>query len=142
MRCALFEMSRVHRGLLDLPREQVGEKLREAIEAGARIEPGEYFALRASLAEARGVLFEQVGDADAVLWSAAPDTAPAGLGWTGDPRSISPWTALGGPVVTVRVGADPAGMPIGARLAGAPGSDVRFTGVARRLAEALEVAPG
>jgi aspartyl-tRNA(Asn)/glutamyl-tRNA(Gln) amidotransferase subunit A len=138
MRCARYEMARVHRGLLDLPREQVGEKLRAAIEEGALTDDGTYRALRGALASARRRLFDGLSGAHAVLWPAAPATAPEGLGWTGDPSYISPWTALGGPLVTVRVGADAAGLPVGALLAGAPGSDAGFTHTACRLADALE----
>ena len=138
-RCMLYQMGRVHRPLLDLPRDHVGEKLREAVEVGALIGDDEYRTLRKTLAEARHRVFESVADAHAVLWPAAPDTAPAGLQWTGDPSYIAPWTALGGPVVTVNVGADSAGLPIGALLAGPPGTDADFTGTARRLATALEV---
>ena len=137
-RCMLYQTGRVHRPLLDLPRDRVGGKLREAVEAGARIGDDEYRSLRGSLADARHRLFVSVADAHAVLWPAAPDTAPPGLAWTGDPRYIAPWTAFGGPVVTVNVGADGAGLPIGALVAGAPGTDADFTCVARRLAAALE----
>ena len=138
-RCVLYQMGRVQRALLDLPRNQVGEKLREAIETGTGIGDDEYRTLRASLTAARHRVFESVADADAVLWPAAPDTAPPGLAWTGDRRYIAPWTAFGGPVVTVNVGADAAGLPVGALLAGPPGTDADFTAIARRLAEAMEV---
>ena len=137
-RCMLYQTGRVHRSLLDLPRDQVGEKLREAVETGAGIGDDEFRTLYRSLNAARGRLYESVADAHAVLWPAAPDTAPPGLAWTGDPRYIAPWTALGGPVVTVNVGLDAAGMPIGALLAGAPGTDAGFAEIARRLATALE----
>ena len=137
-RCMLYQTGRVHRSLLDLPRDQVGEKLREAVETGVGIGDDEYRTLCKSLAADRRRLFESVADVHAVLWPAAPDTAPPGLAWTGDPRYIAPWTALGGPVVTVNVGVDGAGLPIGALLAGAPGTDADFTGIARRLATALE----
>ena len=138
MRCTRYEMGRVHRALLELPAGQVGEKLLRAIEEGGRIADAEYRALRAAIAVARQRLFADLAGVDAVLWPAAPDTAPAGLEWTGDPRFISPWTALGGPVVTVNVACDGSGLPIGALLVGAPGSDARFTGTARRLASVLE----
>ena len=137
-RCMLYQTGRVHRTLLDLPRDQVGEKLREAVETGVRIGAGEFRVMHASLTAARHRLYASVADADAVLWPAAPDTAPEGIAWTGDPRYIAPWTALGGPVVTVNLGADGAGLPIGALLAGRPGTDADFTDVACRLAEALE----
>ena len=138
-RCMLYQTGRVHRSLLDLPRDQVGEKLREAVETGVGIGDDEFRIMRESLVGARHRLYESVADADAVLWPAAPDTAPPGLAWTGDPRYIAPWTALGGPVVSVNVGADGNGLPIGALLTGAPGTDADFTGVARRLAAAVEV---
>ena len=138
-RCVLYQMGRVQRALLDLPRDQVGEKLREAIETGTGIGDDEYRTLRASLAAAGRRVFESVADADAVLWPAVPDTAPPGLAWTGDRRYIAPWTAFGGPVVTVNVGADADGLPIGALLAGPPGTDADFTAVAGRLAQAMEV---
>ena len=138
-RCMLYQTGRVHRPLLDLPRDQVGEKLREAVETGVGIGDEEYRTMCRSLTAARRRFLESVADADAVLWPAAPDTAPPGIAWTGDPRYIAPWTTLGGPVVSVNVGADVAGLPIGALLAGAPGTDADFTGIARRLATALEV---
>ena len=138
-RCMLYQTGRVHRALLDLPRERVGEKLREAIETGTDMGDDEYRSMCRSLTVTRDRLYASVADAHAVLWPAAPDTAPAGLAWTGDPRYIAPWTALGGPLVTVNVGADENGLPIGALLAGAPGTDADFTGIARRLATTLEV---
>ena len=138
-RCMLYQTGRVHRPLLDLPRDQVGEKLREAVETGVGIGDEEFRTMYGWLIAARHRVRESVADAHAVLWPAAPDTAPAGIAWTGDPRYIAPWTVLGGPVVTVNVGADGNGLPIGALLAGAPGTDADFTGIARRLATALEV---
>ena len=137
-RCMLYQTGRVHRRLLDLPRDRVGEKLREAVEAGGRIGDDDYRTLRGALGTARQRLLESVADAHAVLWPAAPDTAPAGLGWTGDPSYISPWTAIGGPVVTVNAGRDDRGLPIGVLLAGAPGTDADFAEIVRRLAPVLE----
>ena len=138
-RCMLYQTGRVHRPLLDLPRDEVGEKIREAVETGVRIGDDEFRTLYGSLTAARHRLYESLADAHAVLWPAAPDTAPRGLAWTGDPRYIAPWTALGGPVVSVNVGADGNGLPIGALLTGAPGTDADFTDIARRLAAAVEV---
>ena len=138
-RCMLYQTGRVHRALLDLPRDQVGEKIREAVETGAGVGDAEFRTMHASLSAARHRVYESVADAHAVLWPAAPDTAPAGLAWTGDPRYIAPWTALGGPVVSVNVGADGNGLPIGALLVGAPGTDLDFADVARSLAVVMEV---
>jgi aspartyl-tRNA(Asn)/glutamyl-tRNA(Gln) amidotransferase subunit A len=137
-RCARYETARAHRSLLDQPPELIGEHLRAAILEGLAFTYEQYRAALTVLARGRAELFASLTGVDAVLWPAAPDTAPRGLAWTGDPSLISPWTALGGPVVTVRVGEDGAGMPVGALLVGTPGCDARFTGIARRLAEVLE----
>ncbi|MCP5155567.1 MAG: amidase [Ectothiorhodospiraceae bacterium] len=135
--CAMHETGRVHRALLDLEPGRLGAKLREAIEHGLTIDHATYRAARARIDAARHELFVALADADAVLWPAAPDTAPPGLAWTGDPRFISPWTALGGPIVTVPVGVGDDALPIGALLCGAPGRDRAFASIARRLAAAL-----
>ena len=42
---------------------------------------------------------------------------------TGDPRFIIPFTALGGPIVSVPIAIAPPGLPLGLMLIGAPGSD-------------------
>jgi len=130
-----FEMSRVHRALLDQP--GVGSRLRAAIEEGLTRGDGEHWALRARLAEDRRALFDGLGEADAVLWPATPAVAP-GLDSTGDPRFIAPWTALGGPLVSVPVSRDEVGLPIGVLLAGAPGADWAFRKVAERIAGTIE----
>ena len=49
-RCMLYQTGRVHQNLLDLPRDQVGEKLREAVETGTGIGDDEFRALYGSLA--------------------------------------------------------------------------------------------
>jgi aspartyl-tRNA(Asn)/glutamyl-tRNA(Gln) amidotransferase subunit A len=57
---------------------------------------------------------------------------------TGDPRFIIPFTALGGPIVSVPIGFD-VGLPLGLMLVGAPGSDAALADIADRLAPAIEV---
>ena len=75
--------------------------------------------------------------ADVCLWPAAPTTAPEGLAWTGEPKYIAPWTALGGPIVTMPAGLAANGLPLGVIAAGRPGSDAEMCRWARRLAEAI-----
>ncbi len=70
-----------------------------------------------------------------MLWPATPATAPEGLGWTGDPKYISPWTALGGPIVTMPAGLADNGLPIAAILSSRPGTDRQMCGWARDLAQ-------
>jgi len=73
--------------------------------------------------------------ADVFLWPAAPATAPEGLGWTGDPKYISPWTALGGPIVTIPAGFAANALPIAAILSSRPGTDRDMCAWARDLAQ-------
>ena len=55
-----------------------------------------------------------MADASAIIFPAAPDIAPVGMA-TGDARFVIPFTALGGPIVSVPVGFD-RGLPIGIML--------------------------
>ena len=64
--------------------------------------------------------------------------APEGLAWTGDRRYIAPWTAFGGPVVSMPAGKAANGLPVACLLAGRPGADRQVTVWARRLARAAE----
>ena len=73
--------------------------------------------------------------ADVFLWPATPATAPEGLSWTGDPKYISPWTALGGPIVSLPAGFADNGLPIGCILTARPGTDAQLCAWARHLAE-------
>ena len=55
-----------------------------------------------------------------------PQPRRKGLGWTGDPKYISPWTALGGPIVSVPAGFAGNGLPIGCILTSRPGTDAQM----------------
>lgn len=140
MRAAEFELARVHAGLLDRPPEDVSAKLREAIARAGGYSEDDYLAGRREMDRARSAFFADIGPADAVLMPTTPQTAPEGLEWTGDPRFIAPWTAFGGPVVSLPAGADASGMPIGCMLAGRPGEDRGFARLSCRLAETVELA--
>lgn len=133
-----YEIGRVRRGFLDLPDGAIGPKLLETIREGLEISDGAYRDGRRRLDELRDEFFAAFAGTDAILWPATPKTAPKGLAWTGDASYIAPWTALGGPVVTMPAGQSSAGLPIGCLLAGPPGDDFAFAATARRLAEAAE----
>ena len=128
-----YEASRVYRALLDLPANRVGPKLRETIGIGLGLSETTYRVDRARLAAARATFWAAFADADAILFPATPQTAPAGLASTGDPRYIGPWTALGGPIVTQPIGRHANGLPIGMLVCGRPGSDRSVARVACTL---------
>lgn len=134
----LYEAGRALRFLLDHPENQVGAKLREAIHTGLAIEPSRYLDEREEIDRMREALFAASTDIDVFLWPAAPGPAPEGLGWTGDPKYIAPWTALGGPIVTMPAGKTSTGLPLGVIVSSRPGSDTAMSGWARRLAAAAE----
>lgn len=130
----LYEMARALRHLLAEPAGSVGAKLLEAIGEGLAIDAQRYLAERAAVDEIRTRFFAALSDVDVCLYPATPDTAPKGLAWTGDRRYIAPWTALGGPVVSMPAGSAASGLPIGVLVAGHPGSDREMTTWARRIA--------
>ncbi|MBS0242327.1 MAG: amidase [Proteobacteria bacterium] len=134
----LYEAGRALKSLLDHPAGSVGAKLTEAIHQGLAITASQYLDERRQIDAMRATFFEAFADTDVVLWPAAPGTAPEGLAWTGDPKYISPWTALGGPIVTLPAGKAGNGLPLGCILSAKPGADWPMTTWARRLAAAAE----
>jgi aspartyl-tRNA(Asn)/glutamyl-tRNA(Gln) amidotransferase subunit A len=109
-----------------LPANLVSVRLATDIAAGLGIPPAEYHRALAALAGLRARFWAAFGPADLLLVPAAPAVAPVGTA-TGDPAFIAPFTALGGPIATVRAGLGAASkMPVGALLATAPGTDARL----------------
>ena len=133
-----YEIGRIQRRLLDEPEGRVGIKLTETIRRGNKIADAAYLDARRKLDKVRTEFFDAFRGVDAFLWPATPKTAPKGIAWTGEPKFISPWTALGGPIVTMPAGFAADGLPIGCLITGAPGSDFRFGQIACRIAEAAE----
>jgi aspartyl-tRNA(Asn)/glutamyl-tRNA(Gln) amidotransferase subunit A len=141
LRVMQHEASRIYRGLLDQPQELVGPKFREMIGIGLTLSEATYRDDRMRLAAARVRFWATFADADAILFPATPQTAPAGLASTGDPRYIAPWTALGSPIVTQPVGRDAYGLPIGMLVCGRPGADRALARVACALDTLHEIEP-
>jgi aspartyl-tRNA(Asn)/glutamyl-tRNA(Gln) amidotransferase subunit A len=133
-----YEIGHVRRGFLDQPQGMIGPKLLETIREGLTISDDAYLEGRRIIDGFRDELYGAFAGVDAILWPATPKTAPKGLDWTGDASFIAPWTALGGPVVTMPVGKSSDGLPIGCLLAGMPGGDFALAATARRLADAAE----
>lgn len=133
----VYELARVHAALLEFPEDQVGSVLRQAVIDGAEITDEIYRKERHEIDAMRAAFYDVIQPTDIVLWPAAPATAPEGLEWTGDRRYIAPWTALGGPVVSLPSGLGAGDMPIGMLLAGAPGYDRFMADTAPDLADAV-----
>ena len=129
----IFEAGRVLVNLAEYPDELIGERLRGAIAEGQAIPEEQYIAERAQLNEFRKTFFTSFALNDVFLWPAAPGPAPKGIQSTGEPKYIAPWTALGGPMVTVPIGKTSAGLPLGSILCGAPGTDLATGAIARAV---------
>lgn len=134
----LYEASRNYSYTLDLAPGLIGNKFLAAVSDGLVIPTGRYLAERARLDALRQTFLAATEPGDLFIWPAAPDTAPHGLGWTGDPRFISPWTSIGGPIVTVPVAMARNGLPLGCIVTSAPGTDRQMCADARAIAAAVE----
>ncbi len=133
-----YELARVHGYLRDAPADEVGTRLREAVIRGGQISEDEYRAARHRLAEAREHFWAFPAGLDAWVAPAAPGEAPPGM-QTGDPRFIIPFTALGGPIMTVPVAVTGGGLPLGVMILGRPGDDVALVDAAATMAASIEL---
>jgi aspartyl-tRNA(Asn)/glutamyl-tRNA(Gln) amidotransferase subunit A len=133
----LYEASRAMRSFLDLPEGQIGEKLKGAIVDGLAISEQRYLDERREIGAMRRSFLAETSDLDAFLWPATPGPAPKSLTWTGDPKYIAPWTALGGPMITVPAGFTADGLPLGCILIGKIGADHALCALAQRSESAL-----
>jgi aspartyl-tRNA(Asn)/glutamyl-tRNA(Gln) amidotransferase subunit A len=133
-----FELARAHPSLPAAPAGQVTAALLEAIARGRTTTTDKYEEALRTLDVARSSFWNASQGCDALIFPAAPDIAPIGM-QTGDPRFVIPFTALGGPIVSIPVAFDQ-GLPLGIMLTGQPGSDLTIAVVAERVAPLIEVA--
>ena len=131
-----YEVAHAHPHLEHNPDVSAG--LREAMARGRLITDAAYLDAHSALSAARERFWLAADEADALLFPAAPDVAPVGIK-TGDPRFIVPFTALGGPIVSIPVGTGTGGMPLGLMLIGAPGMDAEIGVIAEKIAPAIEL---
>jgi Asp-tRNA(Asn)/Glu-tRNA(Gln) amidotransferase A subunit family amidase len=104
--------------------------LRDALDEGARVDAG---ALAHALASRRAMIavaLDWLANFDALLVPSAPAGAPEGLQKTGDPSCCTLASLLGAPAITLPVGRDGSGLPLGAQLVAAPGADAQLLAVA------------
>jgi aspartyl-tRNA(Asn)/glutamyl-tRNA(Gln) amidotransferase subunit A len=131
-----YEVAHAHPHLEHNPDVSAG--LREAVARGRLVGDRAYLDAIAALSTARERFWLEPAQVDALLFPAAPDVAPVGM-QTGDPRFIVPFTALGGPIVSIPVGTGAGGMPLGLMLIGAPGTDAEISVIAERIAPVIEL---
>ncbi len=106
----------------DRHRDAIGRPLREQLDRAARISADDYDAARRTASRARQVLADTMADCNVILTPSAPDVAPEGLGWTGDPMFNRIWTLMGAPCVNVP-GFYQGQLPLGIQIVGRFGRD-------------------
>jgi len=131
-----YEVARAYPGLEH--NFEVSAGLRNAIGRGRLIDDLAYREACAALDAARDRFWAAMSDLHALVFPTAPDVAPAGMK-TGDPRFIVPFTAFGGPIVSIPVGFGAGGLPLGVMLIGAPGTDAAIAGIAEAVAKVIEL---
>jgi aspartyl-tRNA(Asn)/glutamyl-tRNA(Gln) amidotransferase subunit A len=131
-----YEMARAHPALEH--DADVSLRLREAIARGRSIDDTVYRGAQVALDAARVRFWAAAAPCDALVFPSAPDIAPAGMG-TGDPRFVVPFTAFGGPIVSIPVGFGAGGLPLGLMLIGAPGTDSILADHAVKVAKVIEL---
>jgi aspartyl-tRNA(Asn)/glutamyl-tRNA(Gln) amidotransferase subunit A len=131
-----YEVAHAHPGLGHYPEVSAG--LREAIARGRLIDDMAYRDALLAIDASRDRFMAAMAHVDALIFPAAPDVAPAGMK-TGDPRFIVPFTAFGGPIVSIPVGFGAGGLPLGLMLIGAPGADAALASVASDVAKVIEL---
>lgn len=116
-------------------------RLREGLEAGRDIDAQAAKAAECRVAKARETFWQAASMFDALLAYPTSGAAPKSLASTGDQRYLTPWTALGGPLVTLPCGLDPEGAPIAILVAAPPGEDGALMAAAARIAPLLPETP-
>ena len=135
----IYEAASFYGSFLALPDGQIGERFLEIIREGHTMRQGDYLQWRAELAHCGLSFLSAHNDIDVFLWPATPSGAPTGLQWTGEPRYIAPWTAIGGPILTVPAGLGDDGLPLACIACSAPGTDLAMCQWGRQLARVAEV---
>ena len=107
-----------------------GPGMAEMIRRGLARSGTEYVTANRARLAFREVMIPLLEAHDALLSPAAPGTAPAGLGWTGDASLCAPWSSAGVPSLSLPTGVDAAGLPRALQLVQAPGGLARLLGVA------------
>jgi Asp-tRNA(Asn)/Glu-tRNA(Gln) amidotransferase A subunit family amidase len=120
----------------DRAKNQMSERLRSMVEAGANMNVTTYEKQRSFAEECRASINTVLADYDAILCPSTPGEAPVGIA-TGDPVFQVVWTLLGVPCINLPVATGPRGLPIGIQLIGKRHADAQLLAVARHLMQTI-----
>jgi Asp-tRNA(Asn)/Glu-tRNA(Gln) amidotransferase A subunit family amidase len=114
-----------------------GHKLRGLIETGMLLSANDYLRalrLRHLYQQEMLKLFQQY---DVLLSPGAKDTAPEGIGYTGDPGFSGPWALADFPTITLPQAIASNGLPVGIQLTAAPMKEPFLFDVAEVMEDAI-----
>jgi Asp-tRNA(Asn)/Glu-tRNA(Gln) amidotransferase A subunit family amidase len=113
--------------------DRLSASLRGQIERGRQTTAVAHRQALRLIADWAEALDAALAGVDAVLTPAAPGSAPAGLGSTGDPVYCTLWTASGVPALALPLAHDARGLPVGVQLVGRRDDDARLLRSAQAL---------
>jgi Asp-tRNA(Asn)/Glu-tRNA(Gln) amidotransferase A subunit family amidase len=124
-----YEGARTHEQRFRDNGASIGIRLAKLVEEGLAIAEPLYENALGLLYEARRQMADVFAELPVIFSAAAPGPAPRGLASTGDPRCNAPWTALGGPALTIPMPVKDS-LPLGLQMAAAPGQDAMLIATA------------
>jgi Asp-tRNA(Asn)/Glu-tRNA(Gln) amidotransferase A subunit family amidase len=126
----LFEAVSELGALQDRERERMSAKLNAGMDAGRVIGEADYhraLELRDQMIARLPVLFE---GCDALLSPPATGGAPNGISDTGDPSFCTFWSLMAAPAITLPVGWNRSGVPLGLQMTALPRGDAALLDIA------------
>jgi Asp-tRNA(Asn)/Glu-tRNA(Gln) amidotransferase A subunit family amidase len=129
----LFEAARDIGPVVAEKRHQLPPLIAAGLAEGERINGQQSAAAMERIRTARTRFWADVAGFDLLLAYPTSGAAPVGLTTTGDQSYLTPWTTLGGPLVTMPCGVDGEGMPLAALLAAPPGFDAALMRMAAEI---------
>lgn len=118
-------------------RDMLGETTRQSIEAGWRVTPDRYLAIRAIACKAQTEFNAICAGFDAVMAPSAPGEAPV-IASTGNSVFNRMWTFLGVPAITIPAATGPNGLPLGVQFVGQVDSDLALLKFCRYAEDILK----
>ena len=106
----------------DMDPAKLSESSRERLEQANGMSQEQFSGLIARRDEVRGIFAKLADHCDVCVTLAAPDAAPEGLGWTGDPNFTVCTSLLGVPAVSLPI-LETQGLPLGLQLIGFQNED-------------------
>ncbi|WP_265502782.1 amidase [Paracoccus beibuensis] len=137
-RINLAELSKCYYALERQGRDQMSQRMRDALDEGKTILARDYLAAMDWRQVLNAGLDELLTRCDAILCPAATGPAPLlAADGTGSAAMNGPWTLCGVPVITLPLLTDASGLPLGVQLIGRRGDDARLVRTANWLMRRL-----